>query len=87
MWRPFDARFQDLLERMAYHRKLVEGELTLVPAQATHDAEKAAVQERALAAEERSHAEEARTKALVASSCTAEMKRLLEEEHRGMCIL
>jgi len=37
MWRPFDARFADLLERMSYHRNLVNGEVALLRAKAAKD--------------------------------------------------
>jgi hypothetical protein len=60
MWKPFDVRFGDIMDRMRHHRELISSELNIIAAQAANNAEAVAAEERLLAAKERSRADASR---------------------------
>lgn len=80
MWKPFDARFSEMLEQMAYHRNLITEEFRLMSVQATINAEEAAIIERRLAANERQVASEARDKLNTVAGCTVKGVLVLEQQ-------
>lgn len=83
MWKPFNVRFGDILERMSHHRELVKSELGIITARASRDAEAAAVEERSLAAKERCRAEAFRKQAQDFSSRTEAAWKMIEEREKG----
>ncbi|OCL13156.1 hypothetical protein AOQ84DRAFT_360008 [Glonium stellatum] len=84
MWKPFDARFSEMLEQMAYHRNLITEEFRLMSVQATINAEEAAIIERRLAANERQVASEARDKLNTVAGCTVKGVLVLEQQTKGV---
>ena len=83
MWKPFDVRFSDMLEQMAYHRNLITEEFHFMSAQVANGAEDAAIIERRLAADERQKASEARDKLKSVAERTEQSVFILEQQIKG----
>lgn len=82
-WKPFDARFQDLLQDFAFHEKLLKDELVVAQLQDVRTVMESIAEERLRAAKERLHAADGREEMRRTSVLTEEMKSLLEQQHQG----
>ena len=83
VWKSFDDRFGEILERICSYRDLIKLELSLANAKASNNTEKIAKEEARLAEEERSQAARARQRADEAAAITSEVRALLEQQRRG----
>jgi len=84
VWKSFDDRFGEILERICSYRDLIKLELSLINAKASNNMEKIAKEESRLAEEERSQAARARQRADEAAAITSEVRALLEQQRRGI---
>lgn len=84
VWKSFDDRFGDILERICSYRDLIKLELSLAHVKASNDAEKFAQEESRLARAEWSQAEKARQQADKAASITAEVRDLVNQQRKGI---
>jgi DNA-binding protein H-NS len=82
-WRPFDTRFGDLLDQIAFHQSLVRDELDLARTISLNHSEEAAKKEQALAEKEREQAERSRRRIEDIQKCTASIRETLEWESEG----
>jgi hypothetical protein len=92
VWKPFDSRFEDLLNDLKFHRELLESELNLWNSQTmhakmqnVHDISDMVIKELEKAAEERRQAHWAREIHRYEQNVSDQMKRLIEEELKGRC--
>lgn len=83
VWKPFDSRFQDLLEQLSYHRQLLRDEMVLAEYHCAENARLAGELDKFEAAVERQRAAEARDVQDQTRQLTEEMKVLLEDQQKG----
>ena len=82
-WKPFDARFKDLLERIKFHRQLVKDETLVTIYENSTRTISAQAAEHAKAAKERIRASDARDMINHTSKLAEEMKNSLQQQQRG----
>lgn len=82
-WKPFDARFRDLLERIKFHRQLVKDETLVTIYENSTLTISAQAAEYAEVAKERIRASDARDIINHTSMLTEEMKNNLQQQQRG----
>lgn len=75
-WKPFESRFQDLLEQLNFHRELVKDEFILAQFQQAEAARREEL-------EERVKAKDARMRINKNLDLSEDTKRLLQDEQRG----
>jgi hypothetical protein len=80
-WKPFDVRFQGLLEKLKAHREQLQDEITICSYREAHNAERLAAEERRTAAVK---IEAAITAAENAQKASVEQSRVQEERYKGM---
>jgi hypothetical protein len=83
MWKPFDDRFADILERLRSYRDLIRLELSLSIAQSVNDAKVIAEAEIDLAREERRQDKKARERIDETANIAAETKSLVRQQRKG----
>ncbi|KAJ8109541.1 hypothetical protein OPT61_g7388 [Boeremia exigua] len=86
VWKSFDDRFGDILERICSYRDLIKLELALVHVKASNNADKIAQEESRLARLERLQAEKARQQADEAAAMTAEVRGLVNQQRKDQLV-
>lgn len=86
IWRPFDSRLSDLLERLAFQQQIVRDELNLAQARAINHLVEAQKQENKL--QERRAEAEKRARVLLdeIKSLSQDMVRSMEQRHEGISL-
>ena len=82
-WKPFDARFRDLLEKIKFHCQLVKDETLVTIYENSTLTISAQAAEYAEAAKDRIRASEVRDVINHTSALTEEMKNSLQQQQRG----
>jgi hypothetical protein len=83
IWKSFDDRFANILERICSYRDLIKLEISLAHMSSMNNAEKNAQEESRLARIERSQAADARKKADEAKAMTAEVRGVINQQQKG----
>ena len=84
MWKPFSARFEDIIEQMKSHREVLHDELKILQLQASKESRQEAAEERRFAANERERQAVARADVELIKSDVEANRRLLEQQYKGM---
>lgn len=83
IWKPFDDKFADVLERLRSYRDLIRLELSLLIAQSVNGAKEIALAEQDLAREERTQDRKARERIEETANISFETKSLLCQQRKG----
>jgi len=84
MWKPFSARFDDIIEQMKSHREVLLDELKILQLQASKESRREAAEERRFAANERERQAVARADVELIKFDVEANRRLLEQQYKGM---
>lgn len=86
MWKSFDDRFGDILERLRSYRDLIQLEVSLALARGVNDANRIADAESRLAEEERLQAKKARERAEADATIAAETRDIIYQRQKGTAL-
>lgn len=76
LWKPFDVRFQGLLEKFTFHRDVVKDELIILGFQRVSEEQRQQIKERRAASMAREHTK-------VTMEMTENMRTKMEEKDKG----
>jgi hypothetical protein len=83
MWRPFDVRLADLLDRITFHQQLVRDELNIAQAYAMNSLLEAANQERELEAKKEQEENRSQKQAEEIEKLASDIIKSMEQKHEG----
>jgi len=83
IWRPFDARLADLLDRITFHQQLVRDELNIAQARAIGNLVEVAKQEKLLEEKKRQDDERTQKQVEEIGKLTNDIIKAMEQKHEG----